>query len=142
MIHFLQLNYSNKWVKTSFFAFNNLQFCNQFDLVYTECMKNFITFTLITISAVVLAACTASTSSPAVTSSGANSGAPAADQKSGDTTKTGSITSANGAFFLQEQGGSPELVESYAVELNEYVGQTVTVTGQYSGDTLFIGSVE
>lgn len=69
-------------------------------------------------------------------------GAPAAAEKSGDTTKTGVISEAGGSYFLQEAGDTPRVVESYSVDLSQYVGQTVTVTGQYSGDTLFIGSLE
>ena len=105
-------------------------------------MNTLTTLTLVAVSAVVLTACSGSSPSSTTTTPSSNAGAPAANQKSGDTTKTGVITSVNGTFFLQEQGSSPELVESYAVELSEYVGKTVTATGQYSGDTLFIGSVE
>ena len=34
------------------------------------------------------------------------------------------------------------LSKNIKANLSEYVGQTTTVTGQYSGDTLFVGSVE
>lgn len=67
---------------------------------------------------------------------------PAADQKSGDTTKTGTISSAGGKYFLTEPGQPPREIESYSVSLADFVGQTVTVTGQYSGDTLFVGKIE
>jgi len=76
------------------------------------------------------------------TGSGVGGGAPAADQKKGDTIKTGMITETNGMYFLTEAGDTPKEIESYAVELSDYAGQTVTVTGQYSGDTLFVGKVE
>lgn len=72
-----------------------------------------------------------------------NSGtAPAATEKSGDTVKTGVISEVGGIFMLKEGAKQPIEIESYAVDLSAYVGQTVTVTGQYSGDTLFVGSVE
>ncbi len=67
---------------------------------------------------------------------------PAADKKSGDTTKTGTISAAGGKYFLSEPGQPPREIESYSVSLSEYVGKTVTVTGQYSGDTLFVGKIQ
>lgn len=69
-------------------------------------------------------------------------GAPAATEKSGTTTKTGKISQMGEKFFLQEAGDTPKEVESYAVDLSKYVGKTITVSGQYSGDTLFVGSVK
>jgi hypothetical protein len=98
---------------------------------------------IIIVAGLVLTACTQSTSTTQTTTgSTSTAGAPAANQKSGDTTKTGVISEAGGKFFLQEAGGTPQMIESYAVDLSQYVGQTVTVKGQYSGDTLFVGSVE
>jgi starvation-inducible outer membrane lipoprotein len=103
-------------------------------------MKKMVTFSLLLSSALLFSACTAQ--QPETTSGKNNAVAPAADQKSGDTTKTGTITTAGGKFFLTEAGQTPKEVESYQVDLSAYVGKTVTVTGQYSGDTLFIGSIE
>ena len=62
--------------------------------------------------------------------------------KQGTTTKTGRITSDAGNFFLVEMGETPEMIDSMTVDLAEYVGQTVTIEGKYSGDTLFVGSVK
>jgi len=62
-------------------------------------------------------------------------------QKQGDTTKTGKISGSPGQFFIQEGSKTPESIDSYSVDLSTYVGQTVTVVGQYSGDTLFVGEV-
>lgn len=70
-----------------------------------------------------------------------NTSNPSATQKSGTTSKTGKITSADGKFYLQEGSQVPKEIDSYVVDLNDYVNQTVTVSGQYSGDTLFVGSV-
>lgn len=107
--------------------------------------------TLIVVFVVVtatLTACTHTQSGQVVTPGGngdqaaTNGNAPAADQKSGDTTKTGVITQAGEAFFLTESGQQPLPIDSYAVDLSSYVGKTVTVTGQYSGNELFVGSVE
>lgn len=103
-------------------------------------MKKLAFLALVVVSAGFFSACTAQQSTTNPTT---NTGAvPAADQKSGDTTKTGTITTASGKYFLTEAGQPPKEVESYQVDLSSYVGQTVTVTGQYSGDTLFIGSVQ
>ncbi len=63
-------------------------------------------------------------------------------EKSGDTTKTGTVAENEGRFYLQGSGPAPQEIDSYTVDLKSYVGQTVTVTGQYSGDTLFVGSIK
>jgi len=64
------------------------------------------------------------------------------EEKQGETTKTGVIIENNGQFLLQAAGAAPLGIDSYSVELKDYTGQTVTVTGQYSGDTLFVGQIE
>ena len=66
---------------------------------------------------------------------------PSATEKSGTTTKVGKITASAGKFYLQEAGQTPKEIDSYVVDLGEYADKTVTVSGQYSGDTLFVGSV-
>lgn len=63
-------------------------------------------------------------------------------EKQGDTTRTGVLSQVNGTFFLQESGKLPEAIDSYSVDLSQYLGQTITVTGQFSGDTLFVGKIE
>lgn len=125
-------------------------------------MKNVKKIGLIVFSAVIFSACGAigagststSTGTGAATNTGVgvknkmdttgtgNTQVPAADQKVGDTTKTGTITQSGDMFFITVMGQEPEQIESYAVDLKKYVGQTVTVTGQFSGDTLFVGSVK
>lgn len=67
---------------------------------------------------------------------------PAANEKQGETTKTGMISEIGGVFYIAVAGQAPEMIESLAVDLSQYVGQEVTVIGQYSGDTLFVGRVE
>jgi outer membrane biogenesis lipoprotein LolB len=63
-------------------------------------------------------------------------------EKQGDTTLTGKISGSAGAYFITVTGQQPKPIDSYGVELSEYVGKTVTITGQYSGDTLFVGKVK
>ena len=69
-------------------------------------------------------------------------GTPSANQKSGTTTKTGKLTGSAGKFYFSQNGETPQEIDSYSVDLSAYVNQTVTISGQYSGDTLFVGSVE
>lgn len=104
-------------------------------------MKKIFSLTLILFSAVLFSACTDDKTTTDTIKTNTTD-APAADQKSGTTIRYGIITSVGGKFFLTEVGQTPKEIESYAVNLSTYVGKTVTVTGQYSGDTLFVGSVE
>ena len=62
-------------------------------------------------------------------------------EKVGDTTLTGKITKVGDKYFITVGAKSPAEIDSYSVKLGDYVGQTVTVTGQYSGDTLFVGKI-
>lgn len=94
---------------------------------------------IVLFSGFVFSACTKTVIEP---STQGESRVPAADQKVGDTSKTGMISQSGSVFFINVMGQEPEIIESYAINLADYVGQTLTVTGQYSGDTLFIGSVK
>jgi hypothetical protein len=58
----------------------------------------------------------------------------------GSTTLTGTLQSSNGKYFLKSTGKTVEL-DSYSVEFTEFVGKNVSITGQYSGDTLFAESI-
>jgi len=105
-------------------------------------MKKIFFLSLIVSSAVLFSACSHDQATTDTVKTNATGAAPAADQKSGDTTKNGTITTASGKFFLTEAGQPPKEIESYQVQLGDYVGKNVTVTGQYSGDTLFVGSIK
>lgn len=65
-----------------------------------------------------------------------------ATAKVGQTTKTGQIIQLDGKLYLQEAGKQPLGIDSYNVDLNSSIGKTVTVTGEYSGNTLFVGKLE
>ncbi len=96
-------------------------------------------------TSLVLAGCTASqsTTTPAGSVDSAGQDKPsAAEQKVGDTVMTGTISQVGEKYFITVAGQTPKEIESYLVQLSEYVGQTVTITGQYSGDTLFVGKIE
>lgn len=97
-------------------------------------MKKLFLVTVLVVGTLTLAGCSQRDSSSSDTTQSEN--------KQGDTTVTGTITESGGTYFLQQTGGIPEAIDSYSVDLDAYVGQTVTVTGQYSGQTLFVGSIE
>jgi PBP1b-binding outer membrane lipoprotein LpoB len=102
-------------------------------------MKKLSLFLLI-ISCVFLTGCSSQSSS--TTEQNANDTQPNAEKKSGDTTKTGKVTKVGEKFYLEEASGSKIEIDSYAYDLEAYTGQTLTITGQYSGDTLFVGKIE
>lgn len=64
------------------------------------------------------------------------------EEKKGDTSMTGVISASGDTYLITAPGKAPKGLDSYAVDLKQYVGKTVTVTGQYSGDTLFVSKVE
>lgn len=64
-----------------------------------------------------------------------------ASVKVGDTSKVGVISQIGEKFYFSENGQVPEEIDSYSIDLSDYLGKTVTITGQYSGDTLFVGSI-
>lgn len=106
-------------------------------------MKKISLMLVVMVSSLFLAGCGATaikTTPPA--KSPPKSAVPAAAQKTGTTTKTGVISNQGGKFFIQVAGKQPEEIDSYTVDLNSYVGQTVTVEGQFSGNTLFVGVVK
>jgi hypothetical protein len=105
-------------------------------------MKKLSYFLVLLVSSVVFTGCLGGSTPADTDQSAIDNNVPAADQKSGDTTKTGTISSAGGKYFLSEPGQPPREIESYSISLSEYVGKTVTVTGQYSGDTLFVGKIK
>lgn len=104
-------------------------------------MRIFTSLVVLAVAGVVLSGCSLPGTTPKPASTTTKT-APAANEKSGDTTKTGVITETGGKFFIKVAGAPvPVSIDSYAVDLATYVGKTVTITGQYSGDTLFVGSI-
>lgn len=63
-----------------------------------------------------------------------------ATEKSGTTTVRGTLQIQGKTALLKTATGNVA-VESYDVELAPYNGKAVTVTGKYSGDTLFASSI-
>lgn len=88
---------------------------------------------VLTLCAVVLFGCTQSGNPTTPT--------PVVQQKAPDTTLTGTVNTAAGKYFISAPGKPTTELDSYTVKLADYVGKRVSVTGQYSGTTLFVDRV-
>jgi hypothetical protein len=64
------------------------------------------------------------------------------ENKVGETSLSGTLIQQGDEFFISRSGEEPTSLDSYDIKLNRYIGKEVTVTGQYSGDTLFVKEVE
>lgn len=62
------------------------------------------------------------------------------EQKSGFTSLTGTLRLQANLFLLETTTG-PVALKSFDVDLNNYVGKNVTVSGKYSGDELFVSEI-
>lgn len=62
-------------------------------------------------------------------------------EKAVNTTLSGAVSKTGGKFFIQPTGKPTTELDSYTVKLDQYVGKKVSVTGQYSGTTLFVDTV-
>ncbi len=60
--------------------------------------------------------------------------------KSGFTTLKGTLTQQGTSFLLQTVSG-PIVLQSLELDLSTFTGQSVTVTGKYSGDELFVSEI-
>lgn len=81
-----------------------------------------------------------SSSSTTTVPSPSPSGSVAATNKKGTTSKTGKLSKVGNGYLLQS-GNQTVGVDSYNIDLNQYVGQQISVSGEYSGDTLFVTKV-
>lgn len=101
-----------------------------------KAMRYTFSFILIVlISAVMVSGCN-SKSTPA--------SAPVSESTSPTTSLTGTFraSSSDGSKGVLSTSSGPVEVESLVVDLKTIDGETVTVTGKYSGDTLFVSQVE
>jgi hypothetical protein len=111
-------------------------------------MKKWFTAGLIGFMTVSFAGCSKqfpalNTQSPSTTQTQSGSDlSPSPVTKVGKTTKTGQVIQLGGKYNLQQTGQSPIPIDSYSVDLSTYLGKTVTITGEYSGDTLFVGAIQ
>lgn len=70
-----------------------------------------------------------------------NSEESTSDARVGETTLTGEISASGNVAVLTTEDGEAVTIESYAFELLDYVGKKVEVTGEYSGNTLFVDDI-
>lgn len=64
------------------------------------------------------------------------------ESESPDVTLTGTLTQAGSRFSLNVEGKPPVELDSRQVTLSDFAGRSVTVTGQYSGTTLFVSKIQ
>jgi hypothetical protein len=57
-------------------------------------------------------------------------------------TLSGQLLGTGSGYVLMTGDGQTVSLESNVVDLNEYVGGTVSVTGQFSGSTLYVDEVD
>lgn len=104
--------------------------------------KAFSIFVLVFMTGLFLSGCTHNSTGP---NSGTNSNTTLpqnAEGKNQSFTVTGKISGSGGKYFVTNSAGKSQEMESYSIDFASYVGKTVTVTGQFSGDTLFVTKVE
>lgn len=102
-------------------------------------LKVYTILTVIVLSGVVLAGCSSQPSSSTEKTTPSES---SSTTKVGDTVVTGSISKVGTKYYVTQPDGKKQELDSYAVDLEAYVGKSVKITGQFSGDTLFAGKVE
>lgn len=93
-------------------------------------------------STVLLGACMNTQKTGAPESEAETGAVPAAEDKSGDTMKTGTLVKQGEKYYIKAASGEMEEVDSYSVDFSGFENQSVTVVGQYSGDTLFVGQID
>ncbi len=89
-------------------------------------------FAALIVASLLLGGCTPSAPSPTTN----------LETESPNVSLTGTVIQAGTKFSLNQPGKPPVELDSRKITLPNYVGQTVTVTGQYSGTTLFVDKVE
>lgn len=68
---------------------------------------------------------------------------PAQQQKKNiNTTLEGTVVQTATGFAIQTNAPTPTGIDSYEIPIKNYLQQKVRMTGQYSGDTLFVDKVE
>jgi hypothetical protein len=103
-------------------------------------MRHFLVYFLVGFCGVFLVGCT--TLFPKTIPAATSTPVSATTQKSGTTTLKGQFEVSGKIILLKSNSQGPITLDSYSVDLKQYNGQTVTVTGKYSGDTLYVSSVQ
>lgn len=101
-------------------------------------MSKYLTLSLVVLSctAVLLSGC-------AVGQQETTGQTPAAnlEDKNTEIEVSGVVSGSGENFFITDGSGKVHSVDSYSIEFANLVGTTVTVSGQYSGDTLFVSEL-
>lgn len=63
------------------------------------------------------------------------------EQKNTTITITGKLTKSGNLYLVTDSAGVAHDVETYSVDFDSRLGETVTVSGQYSGNTLFVSQI-
>ncbi len=63
------------------------------------------------------------------------------EQKNTTITITGKLTKSGNLYLVTDGSGVAHDVETYSADFDSYLGKTVTVSGQYSGNTLFVSEI-
>lgn len=100
-------------------------------------MKKFLLLSVLVVSSLGLSACSLL---PSVSQDQSSVGE--LEQKNEIFEQTGVISQTPSGFSLTTGAGEIISIESYSLDFSEYVGDTVTVSGEYSGDTFFVTQIE
>lgn len=95
----------------------------------------FFLSTVLIVSSLVFAGCSLPGATPKPAATPASNAA-----RVGDTTTTGVVMFAGNKYYLQTNDKRLTL-NSYSIDLSTWKNQNVTVTGQFSGDELFITKI-
>ncbi|MEO8581562.1 MAG: hypothetical protein ABI425_03170 [Patescibacteria group bacterium] len=61
--------------------------------------------------------------------------------REGDSTLSGKVVQSGDTFSLVDSTGKQTELDSYKIDLTPYANKQVSITGQFSGDTLFAAKV-
>jgi hypothetical protein len=65
----------------------------------------------------------------------------AIEEKSGESEMSGRVVVSGNKVYLMKTNGEQVEIDSYSLDLKSRQGEMITVTGQYSGETLFVGKI-
>ncbi|MBP7700905.1 hypothetical protein KA111_02465 [Candidatus Woesebacteria bacterium] len=64
------------------------------------------------------------------------------EDKNSETSITGKISKSGDLYLISTAQGKTQDLESYSINFDNYVGKTITVVGEFSGNTLFVTEVK
>lgn len=63
------------------------------------------------------------------------------EQKNESFSLSGKLSKNGDLFFITDSMGAIHDIETYSVDFDSYVGKTITVSGEYSGNTFFVTQI-